>query len=127
LELKKVGDAYQLSKPGRKAVICLSVHRVEPDDDYLPRSSAFECHKGESSRQGISTAVAPQFVGRDQAVDLRPYCDAKSNEYCEFIFHLRSPEAMLYYLGEVVRADHNSGGKLQVRIRLRKPNPDEES
>lgn len=125
LELKKVNGGYQLSKPGKKAVICLSEHKLEPDDDHVPRSSAFECHKGESSRGGVSTAVAPPAAGKN-GVHLGPYCGGKAGDRCEFVFHLRSPEAMLYYLGEVVRADHNSDGKLQVRIRLRGKRSDEQ-
>lgn len=111
----------QITKKGPSTVLCISNPNYETDDHYHRRSSAFPCPKYGTQSTDPERGVAKTLLAdqrppkaansadsrlerlRKEYADLKQLCKHPKGE-CEVVLHMRSPEAMIYYLGEAARA-----------------------
>lgn len=115
----------QIKKKGSSTILCIANPYFETDDAYHRRSSAFPCGKYPMQFSEPERGIAKTRFGRFKVPRLtkaeqdNPRLKALRQKYdqlnelcggaraeCELVIHLRSPEAMIYYLGEAARALH---------------------
>jgi len=118
---EKTGRVH-VEKPGSEKVLCISEPTSEPDNPFARRSSFFKCgvndlpgtqdEKGATPARKLNYAAIVRRLGKQGAPPdnklwlsykrLDALCGDATND-CEIVLHLRSPEAMVYYLGEAAR------------------------